>query len=183
MCSNLPLRIIRPFITRESQPLRQEGTFAGIWWEPLIYWWGYSPGWQRLGNSPKVTCRMAEMELGARALPSPPKDPSAGQRVWMTDSQGRKVKLGTDFYIQKMRLFFLERKQWFWLFNLTHKVKLQTWIAKNVTKSTWVTPDSEEKRGFSFLNIIKAPARTLLLTSKHIKAKSCSGPGPGPTSS
>ena len=56
---------------------------------------------------------MAEMELGAKTLPSPPKDPSAGQRVWMTDSQGRKVKLGTDFYIQNNETFFFRKKVMF----------------------------------------------------------------------
>ena len=75
--------------------------------------------------------------------------------------------------------FFKERKlcfeQWLGLFNLACK-ELQTWNAKNVTTSTQITLDSEEKRSLCSLNIIKAPARTCLLTSKHIKNGVAQGP-------
>lgn len=47
------------------------------------------------------------MELKGKALPSPHSTPLVGQSVQMSDDpQGRKVNVGTDFYIQNNESLF-----------------------------------------------------------------------------
>lgn len=58
-----------------------------------------------LGESAKVI-HWLQIELKVRALPYPPTVPSVGHSVHMSDSQGRKVKIVTDFYIPTSEILF-----------------------------------------------------------------------------
>lgn len=54
------------------------------------------------------------MEWEARALPSLPRAFLAGQSVGKSDSQDRKVKIATDFYILNSDIFLEKKNVTFW---------------------------------------------------------------------